>query len=33
MDQYSVLKILGKGFEGQVVLASNKKTSEKVAIK
>jgi serine/threonine protein kinase len=33
MDQYFVVKLLGRGFEGQVVLCENKKTNEQVAIK
>jgi serine/threonine protein kinase len=33
MDQFSIMKLLGRGHEGQVVLASNKKTNEQVAIK
>ena len=33
MDKYFVNKLLGRGAEGQVVLATDKKTNEDVAIK
>jgi serine/threonine protein kinase len=33
MDQYYIIKILGRGSEGQVLLAEHKKTHEEVAIK
>jgi serine/threonine protein kinase len=33
MDQYMIIKILGKGSEGQVLLAENRKTKEEIAIK
>lgn len=33
MDQYYVIKILGRGSEGQVLLCEHKKTRESVAIK
>jgi len=33
MDQYYIIKILGRGSEGQVLLAEHKTTHEEVAIK